>query len=197
MLFRIFFATLLALACAYTPLPSAKDELEIRNKLSLYAIALDTKDFALLNQVFTTDVVIDYQVPDTGFLRGLPAVKAYLVKALTGFVTQHAMSSTVVEVVNKAGDVNSTVYLVATDFGQGNLTGSAAFVYGRYLDSWTKQKGELKSKARTLELFVSALDDSQKTSTDQTFQTGSFGEFGGAVDSRSRENLDQMACRPL
>ena len=82
---------LCTLITAFTPLKHAKDELEIRNKISLYALAIDTKDFGLLSQVFTSDVVIDYHVPDSGPLAGLPAVQAYLAKALDGFVTQHTL----------------------------------------------------------------------------------------------------------
>lgn len=155
----LLITALLPITSAFTPLPSAIDELEIRNKLSLYAIALDTQNFALLDQVFTPDAVIDYRVPEASILYGLPAVKTYLVKMLTGFVTQHTLSTTVVEQTDRNGGVNSTVYLVANYLGQGNLTGSAAYVYGTYLDAWTKQKGEWRIKARTLDYFVSVLFD--------------------------------------
>ena len=161
-MFFLFFLTLLNFFLAllfiiFPPLPSAKDELQIRNKLSLYTIALDTKSFTLLDQVFTPDVVIDYRALDASILYGLPVVKTYLVKSLTGFVTQHTLSSTVVEATDQKGNVNSTVYLVANYLGQGNLTGSAAYVYGRYLDAWTKQNGDWKSKTRILKLFVSVV----------------------------------------
>ena len=150
----LFLTTLLSLSSAFTSVPSAKDELQIRNKLSLYAVAIDTKNFALLDQVFTPDVVVDYRVPNTSILYGLPAVKAYVVKALAGFVTQHTLSTTIVYQTDQKGIVNSTTYLVANYLGQGNLTGQAAYVYGSYSDAWTEQKGHWRSKARTLDLYV-------------------------------------------
>lgn len=153
--YLVYLVALLGVASAFTPVPWAEDELQIRNKLSLYATTIDTQNFDLLDQVFTQNVVVDYQVPGASVLNGLPAVKAYLVKALTGFVTQHTLSTTVVEQLDRKGDINSTIYLVANYLGQGNLTGTAAYVYGKYSDSWVKQKGEWKSKARTLKLIVS------------------------------------------
>lgn len=159
MYFLPFLIASLPVTSAFISLRSPTDELQIRNKLSLYTIAIDTQNFALLDQIFIPDVVFDYQVPDTSILYGLPAVKTYLVKALTGFVTQHTLSTTVVEQTDLKGGVNSTAYLVANFLGQGNLTGSAAFVYGRYLDAWIKQKGQWRIKTRTLELLVSVLLD--------------------------------------
>ena len=146
MQFLVLFLTTLLLSLkvnSYVPVNSASSELEIRNRLSLYSIALDTKSFDILDQVFTPDVVVNYQVPQGGVFTGLPAVKAYLVKSLTGFVTQHTLSTTVVEVVSgrgaendrNGGGINSTIYLVANYLGQGSLTGQAAFVYRKYLDS--------------------------------------------------------------
>ena len=85
----------LPLITAYTPVPSPADELQIRNKLSLYAIAIDNKDFGLLSQVFTQDVHINFPSPGGENLNGLPAVQEYLKAQLDGFVTQHTLSTTV------------------------------------------------------------------------------------------------------
>lgn len=45
---------------AYTQLPNAQDELQIRDRLALYAYAVDDKKFDLLDQVFTADVKAVY-----------------------------------------------------------------------------------------------------------------------------------------
>ena len=145
----------LSLASACAQVSSSSDELQIRNKLSLYPIALDTQNFALLDQVFTANTVVDYQIPGTSVLHGLPDVKAYLVKALTGFVTEHTLSTIVVEEINRKGDVNSSAYLVAYYYGQNSLKGQYGFVPGKYFDSWVKEKGDWKIKVRTLQVFVS------------------------------------------
>ncbi|KAL8990574.1 MAG: hypothetical protein Q9169_008089, partial [Polycauliona sp. 2 TL-2023] len=62
------------------------------------------------------------------------AIKTYIITAVTGKLTQHTLSSVLVETLPKdnstvtANDehinINSTTYLVANFFGQGNLTGS-------------------------------------------------------------------------
>lgn len=57
----------------------ADTDLEIWNKLSLYAIRLDTKQFGLLDEVFTADVVANYGLPGTvGTYYGLTAVENFL-----------------------------------------------------------------------------------------------------------------------
>lgn len=127
-------------------------ELEIRNKISLYTLALDGKDYRLLEEVFTTDTVVDYS---TTRLTGLPAVQAYVNEQLRGLVTQHTISSTVVD-FGRPGQQhapNSTAYLVANYFGQGNLTGQTLLFYGRYTDQWVIEAGSWKSKNRTLRFF--------------------------------------------
>lgn len=48
------------------------DVLAIRNVISLYCEALDTKDFALLEKVFVQDVSADY--PFNSELQGVKAV---------------------------------------------------------------------------------------------------------------------------
>lgn len=50
----------------------------IRNTLALYCIALDTKDFELLDQVFTADVETIY--PFGGSRRGVQDIKTAIEK---------------------------------------------------------------------------------------------------------------------
>ena len=66
-------------------------------------------------------------------------------------------STAVVDEPNKKSGPNSTVYLVANYLGQGNNSGTLVGFYGKYTDLWTKERGEWKSKARTLTFFVSDL----------------------------------------
>lgn len=49
--------------------PDFLDYLAIKNTLSLYCVALDTKDFDLLNEVFTEDVEAFYPFAS---MRGIP-----------------------------------------------------------------------------------------------------------------------------
>lgn len=130
-------------------------ELQIRNKISLYAVSLDLKNYEALTRVFTKDTVADYRVPESpGPLHGVSAVQDYVRTALTGQTTQHTISTTLVEFTNPQAP-NSTAYLVANYLGQGNLTGQAAYVYGKYEDQWTLDAGSWKIKNRVFVLIVS------------------------------------------
>ena len=136
---------------------SPSENLEIRNKLSLYALAVDNKQFGLLDNIFTQDIFADY-VGQT--YSGLPAFKAFLNISTANKTTQHAISSTILDDGAIAGlgnsqSPNSTAYVVATFLGQGNLTGTSLALYGKYLDSWVRDQGAWKIKRRVFTLFVS------------------------------------------
>lgn len=55
------------------------DYIAIQNVLSLYCIALDTKDLSILSEVFTPDVDAQYPFPG-GDMQGLEAVKTTISK---------------------------------------------------------------------------------------------------------------------
>lgn len=131
-------------------------DLEIRNKLSLYAIRLDTKQFDLLDEIFTSDVVANYGLPGTaGVYHGLTAVKDFLRSNLPPHsITQHAITTIVIDFSDESTPV-STAYVTANYFGQGNLTGQAVAIYGAYRDQWTDDGGQWKLKDRTTSYVVS------------------------------------------
>jgi hypothetical protein len=54
--------------------PTAHDELAIRNTLSRYCEALDTKMLNLLDKVFIPDVIADY--PFNSNMKGVDAVRS-------------------------------------------------------------------------------------------------------------------------
>ena len=59
--FTLFtFLILLTRCTSYTPIPNANDELQIRNKLALYAYAIDFKIYDDLEKVFTQDAYAIY-----------------------------------------------------------------------------------------------------------------------------------------
>ncbi|KAI9889927.1 MAG: hypothetical protein M1814_004650 [Vezdaea aestivalis] len=129
----------------------AAASIEIRNKLSKYAIAVDTKNYDSLSNVFTSDA--DFTFPDSDpaklvQYKGLPAIQVALAASLGNALTQHSITTTVVDF---DGDckANSTAYLVATYFGKGNLTGKVLTLFGTYKDEWTLGAG-WKIKTRVL-----------------------------------------------
>ena len=57
----------------------ALDYISIQRTLATYPLAIDSKDFGLLNEVFTEDAVANYSAP-LNILRGLPQIEIVLEK---------------------------------------------------------------------------------------------------------------------
>jgi hypothetical protein len=85
------------------------DRIAIQDLLARYSTAIDTKNFALLDEVFTPDGVGDYSA--SGGIRGtLPEIKAWLANALVIFhVVQHLVTNVCVDV--RGDEATSTCYL--------------------------------------------------------------------------------------
>lgn len=133
----------------------ALTDVQIRDKVSLYSQALDTKNLALLSEVYTVDVVANYSLPPPNALvYGLAENQKVLKAQIDDYVTQETISTIVVDFLDESGP-NSTAYLVANYFGTGNLTGQILNVFGKYEDSWAFEDGSWKIKKRILSTFVS------------------------------------------
>ena len=74
------------------------DRLQIGDLLTRYTVAIDKKDWVLLDTVFTPDADIDYTT--SGGIKGkYPEVRQWLEKALSIFpVTMHFISNSTVEI---------------------------------------------------------------------------------------------------
>ena len=133
----------------------ADTDWEIRNKLSLYAIRLDTKQFDL-GEIFTADVVANYGLPGTdGTYYGLIAVENFLKSNLPlNVVTRHAITTTVIDFSDESTPI-SVAYVTASYYGQGNLTGQTVAISASYRDQWTKDGWSWKLKNRTTSYVVS------------------------------------------
>ena len=145
------FATI-ALGQNFTACLDTSTELQIRNKLSLYAFAVDLKNYDLLAEVFTVDAVSDYALPEP--LKGLVALQDFLSCQLAGKVTQHAISSTVIERPPARQTLFSRAYFQATFLGQGSFTGQTLVIYGYYTDDWVLDCENWKISNRVLTIFV-------------------------------------------
>lgn len=111
-------------------------ELQIRNKLALYAIHIDGKDFDALKDIFTDDVEVTLPIPPPyDLVNTLFGLQDVLQGQLQDFVTQHTISTVHVEFTDKS-TAKSTAYLVAIFLGQGNLNGQTLVYYGKYTDEW-------------------------------------------------------------
>lgn len=84
-------------------LQELSDRLEINDLLVRYSHAIDTKNFDLLDQVFTPDADLDYTA--AGGPRGkFPEIKQWLIKALSPFPAyQHMVSNSMVTIDGDTG----------------------------------------------------------------------------------------------
>ena len=103
-------------------LQQISDRIEIDDLLIRYTVAIDTKDWELLDTVFTPDAVVDYTT--SGGIKGdYPDVRAWLAKALALFkMTQHLISNSVVRVDGDTATARTMVFNpMGTDNGKGGL----------------------------------------------------------------------------
>jgi 3-phenylpropionate/cinnamic acid dioxygenase small subunit len=82
---------------SHPSLAELADRRSIDDLLIRYAVAIDTKDWALLDTCFTADAHVDYT--ESGGVQGAyPEVRRWLEKVLALFpVTQHLIGNTVVQ----------------------------------------------------------------------------------------------------
>lgn len=126
----------------------------ITQGLSLYGIALDTKNFTALSGTFTSDIFA--AVAPGGPIVGLPAYEAFLASNLSPYKTQH-ISTTVFAYDIGNGAAQSISYQQAIYFGSGSLVGQIVTFYERFDDIWRKSEadGSFKIAKRSLNIFVS------------------------------------------
>jgi len=103
---------------------------EIEQTLNRFSRSVDTHDYPLLNSVFAEDAIANFD-DGAGDLQGLLAIKTALQSGFTGTISQHSLSTQLVQVTSlqKASAIS---YLQGTFFGQGNLTGQIYTTYGQY-----------------------------------------------------------------
>ena len=124
----------------------------ITQKLSLYDIALDTKNFSALSGAFTDDVVANV-APFP--IQGLAAYEAFLQADLALSKTQHT-TTTVFAYDIKPYTAKSISYADANYFGLGSALGQTFTFFERFDDVWTKgADGPWKISERSLTIFVS------------------------------------------
>ena len=106
------------------------DRLAINALLTRYSVAIDTKDWKLLDTCFTPDAYVDYT--QSGGTKGsYPEVRKWLEQALAPFpMTQHFISNTTLEL---RGDSATARTYVINPMGFANPDGSLhIFTVGAY-----------------------------------------------------------------
>jgi hypothetical protein len=86
------------------------DRIQINDLLVRYTVAIDTKDYNLLDSCFTPDAHVDYK-SSGGIAGSYPEARAWLEKALAAFpMTVHFISNTTVEL--KGDEARSKTYVL-------------------------------------------------------------------------------------
>lgn len=134
--------------------PSAEDVTGIQQSLGLFAVAIDLKQFDLLDVVFSANATANF----TGHsvIVGVSTIKAYLSKGLAGLKSQHNLGSLY---INMTGPDKATSYnwLHGTFFGTGNASGQTFSNFGYYKDDLVRTRGHWYIQNRGIGAFVSAM----------------------------------------
>ena len=121
-----------SLAAVFTPCISSTEELQIRNRLSIFAQAIDFDDYSLFNEVFTRDVNASFDNSGTLYL-GLDAiVSAY--SPFRNVSTQITISTVVVNCTDQKTP-QSVSYFTAANFISPK---EVSFSNGKYFDTWSE-----------------------------------------------------------
>ena len=117
--------------------PSLTNWEQIHSVLTLYARAIDSKDFGLLSSVFASNAVANFTGPLSN-LNGLPAIQAGLEASVAKIDSQHLLGTISIDIVEHGNVVlaNSTTYFQASLFGKGQLEGKVLYDYGYYTDEF-------------------------------------------------------------
>ena len=151
------------------------DYIAIKNTLSLYCVALDTKDFDLLNEVFTPNVEAKYPFPG-GEMKGVKAVADAISQRyiplgeflgcrrtllttswrLEPISSQHALTTQNINFYPNGKSCSVMTYFTGIHFGKGRWQGHQVTAYGKYIDElvrvgngqWRIAKREVKFMGR-------------------------------------------------
>jgi 3-phenylpropionate/cinnamic acid dioxygenase small subunit len=136
------------------------DRVEIQDLLVRYTVAIDTKDWKLLDTCFTPDAQLDYT--GTGGIAGpYPEVRVWLEKALAAFpMTVHYISNSTVEL---DGDAARARTYVINPMGFPNQEGGLHIftVGGYYVDKLvrTSDGWRIRERVEDLAFLDGALPD--------------------------------------
>ena len=112
------------------------DEAEIHRLLTRYAEALDTRDYAALDEVFTENATSNYE--GIGKFDGREAIRGLMRRALEQCgPTQHLLGTVRIELIDDS-HARARCYLAAIHVGKGEYEGKLYTVWGEYRDRLEK-----------------------------------------------------------
>lgn len=121
-------------------LEEISDRIQINDLLIRYTVAIDTKDWALLDTCFTQDAVCDYRASG-GTAGPYTEVREWLARALAPFaMTQHLIGNTTVTIEGDSARCRTMVYNpMGLPNGKGGLN---IFTVGAYYNDRLVCTGE-------------------------------------------------------
>ena len=134
--------------------PSAEDHTGIQQTLGLFPLAIDLKQFDLLDAVFAANATANFTGHSVSV--GVPAIKSYLSKGLTGLASQHNLGTLYINMTasDKATSYN---WLQGSFFGTGNAVNQSFSDFGYYKDDLVKSHGRWLIQNRIFGTFVSTI----------------------------------------
>ena len=131
----------------------------IVNKLNLYSILLDTKNYKALDQVFTPDASpLGLRAPAGLYPNNLTGIELYVQDSLDDAVTLHFSDTQYVDVGPTGKTATAISYGQAVYFAKdANVTGQIATVYTTYLDEFVLKGDQWLSQQKNLNVTVGFL----------------------------------------
>ncbi|MCJ1241378.1 hypothetical protein MMC14_009383 [Varicellaria rhodocarpa] len=142
----------------------------IVNKLNLYSVLIDTKNYKALDQVFTQDASPLAMLAPTGrYPNNITGIELYLQDSLDDAVTLHFSDTQYVDVGPTGKTATATSYGQAVYFAKDvSVTGQICTVYTTYTDKFVLKGDQWLSQQKNL--FVTAIIGN--TSVIPPFPTG-------------------------
>lgn len=129
--------------CLSLAFGSPDDVLYIEKLVADEGILLDTKNFAGLANIFTTNASYNAGAPPTVY--GIQNIEALLARIIgSGTITHNAVSTQSITLgpefneQGAAGAATGVIYVVVTFIGQKDLAGQALSFYAKYEDTYVR-----------------------------------------------------------
>lgn len=137
------------------------DYIEIQRTLAKFALAVDSHDYSLLDEVFAPNVTATLQIPSDP-VQGLAAIQNYLLYALNNTISQHNFGTQLIDIGTDRTSAHVVTYIIGTFVGTGGeKAGKSQITHAKYIDSMIRyQNHTWRVNERTLIFMVRLLSSS-------------------------------------
>lgn len=117
-----------------------ESEARIRDKLTLYSLAVDGKNFSNLDRIYTKDAVVEVS-SDYPLLRGLETIKEASEKSVENVDTRLLLGTQIIKMYeDDPCAASSFTYFASTYLGKDMLVGKIGVRLGEFRDSWYRNE---------------------------------------------------------